>query len=344
MRNPNGYGGVTKMPGNRRKPYRVRITTGWSDEGRQQYKVLGYFATQKEALMALSAYHENPYDLNLKTATFSDIYEKWSAEKYPKISRSGVTSYQAAYKLCGSLYHMRFADIRKSHMQAVVDHCGRGPATQKNLRTLFNQLFTHAMENDDAITKNYASFVTSQANVRASDRIPFSEAEIQTLWDNLGRMDHIDTTLIMIYTGWRIGELLLLSPDDIHLNSPTPYMRGGIKTNAGKNRVVPIHPRILPLVQQHIKPGKPALLLNEKGRPMSYDNFYNEKWKKLMEQLHMTHRPHDTRHTFASRADTAGMNKLCIKRIMGHSSVDITDKIYTHKEIEELYSEILKLP
>lgn len=29
MKNPNGYGGISKLPGNRRKPYRVRLTAGW---------------------------------------------------------------------------------------------------------------------------------------------------------------------------------------------------------------------------------------------------------------------------------------------------------------------------
>ena len=29
MRLPNGFGNVSKLPGNRRKPYRVRVTVGW---------------------------------------------------------------------------------------------------------------------------------------------------------------------------------------------------------------------------------------------------------------------------------------------------------------------------
>lgn len=47
MKNPNGYGGVSKLPGNRRRPYRVRLTTGWQQEGgkrRQKYHTLGYYA------------------------------------------------------------------------------------------------------------------------------------------------------------------------------------------------------------------------------------------------------------------------------------------------------------
>ena len=71
---------------------------------------------------------------------------------------------------------------------------------------------------------------------------------------------------------------------------------------------------------------------------MAYWNFYHEKFEKIIEQLEMDkkHRPHDTRHTFATMMDRTPANKLCIKRILGHASKDITDKVYTHKDIKEL--------
>ena len=34
--------------------------------------------------------------------------------------------------------------------------------------------------------------------------------------------------------------------------------------------------------------------------------------------------------------NNAGANKVSIQRIMGHASKDITDKVYTHKDIAEL--------
>ena len=60
-----------------------------------------------------------------------------------------------------------------------------------------------------------------------------------------------------------------------------------------------------------------------------------------MEKLELgNHKPHDCRHTFASLMDAADANKLCIKRIMGHASPDITDSVYTHKTIDELIQAI----
>ena len=67
MKLPNGYGSVTKLSGNRRKPYLARVTLGWiTDEqtGKtvQNRVPLGTFKTKKEALQALSGaplYHHN---------------------------------------------------------------------------------------------------------------------------------------------------------------------------------------------------------------------------------------------------------------------------------------------
>ena len=58
MRLPNGYGGIVKLSGKRRKPYAVRITTEYTDNGGQKYKYLDYFATRREALACLEEYNK----------------------------------------------------------------------------------------------------------------------------------------------------------------------------------------------------------------------------------------------------------------------------------------------
>ena len=59
-----------------------------------------------------------------------------------------------------------------------------------------------------------------------------------------------------------------------------------------------------------------------------------------MQTLGMEHLPHDGRHTFASIANTAVVNSVSIKLIMGHSSQDITERVYTHKAIDELLAAV----
>ena len=55
MKLPNGYGSVTKLSGNRRKPYLARVTLGWTTDEQtgktvQNRVPLGTFKTKKEAL------------------------------------------------------------------------------------------------------------------------------------------------------------------------------------------------------------------------------------------------------------------------------------------------------
>ncbi|MGN1119331.1 MAG: hypothetical protein ACI4Q4_03165 [Oscillospiraceae bacterium] len=54
MRQPNGFGSVYKLPGKRRKPWRVRKTKGWiideeTGQTRQEFINIGYYATRQEA-------------------------------------------------------------------------------------------------------------------------------------------------------------------------------------------------------------------------------------------------------------------------------------------------------
>lgn len=333
MKNPNGYGCVFKLSGNRRKPYGIRITVGWDENNKQLYRYLGYYKERTDAMIALADYNKNPYSLDSATVTFEEVFKKWSAEKFNKIAHKSANSYLAAYKYCESLYQMRFVDIRTAHLQSVIDTSNREFPTRKIIKTLFNQLFNFALAND-VVAKDYSPFVDIGKKPSKTTRKPFSTKEIEKLFENVHRMDFVDTVLIMIFTGVRVGELLDIRNETVDIGNRT--MRGGSKTEAGKDRLIPINKKILPFIQARFEQGHEFLVVNHENEQMRYWNYYEEKWKKIMEQLEMDHKPHDCRHTFASLMDSAGANKLCIKRIMGHASKDITDKVYTHKDIAEL--------
>jgi integrase len=333
IKNPNGYGCVFKLSGKRRKPFGVRITTGWNDDGKQLYRNLGYHKTRPDAMIALAEYNKNPYSMEAATVTFAEVFEGWSEQKYSKATKSTINGYNAAYKLSSEIHDIKFVEIKKPHMQSVIDQCERGHGTIKKIKVLFNQLFKYALETD-IVTKDYSKFVEIGKDESESTRKPFTQEEIEFLFSNVDRMDFIDTVLIMIFTGLRIGELLLMETANVDIDNRT--MKGGLKTAAGKNRIIPINKKILQFVAKWKSEGHEFLVTNHEDKQMRYWNYYEEKWKTLMVQLELDHRPHDCRHTFATLMDNAGANKVSIKRIMGHASTDITDKVYTHKDIAEL--------
>ena len=97
MKNPNGYGGISKLPGNRRKPYRVRLTAGWQyqTDGKplQKYHTLGYYTSRRAALIALADYNKRPYDLNLQHITLGELYNQWYDKHTVRLSRSSRCSF-----------------------------------------------------------------------------------------------------------------------------------------------------------------------------------------------------------------------------------------------------------
>lgn len=52
------------------------------------------------------------------------------------------------------------------------------------------------------------------------------------------------------------------------------------------------------------------------------------------------HFPHDGRHTCKTRLDNAGVNPTTAKLILGHSSNDVEERVYTHKTTKQLIEAI----
>ena len=334
MKNPNGYGSVVKLSGNRRKPYVVRKTDGWNDNGYPIYIVIGYFATREEGMIALAEYNKNPYDIDRRNMTLKELYDKWSETILPKLGSALQKSLKAAYKHITKLDDIKYRDIRSYQMQEMIDGCGRGSSTQSSIKNLWGHLDKYALEMD-VIDKMYSQ-LTDKAPAEESHKTPFSEEEIKTLWEHKSE-PWIDTILIMLYSGWRITEFLTLETANIDLKEQT--MKGGIKTRNGKNRIVPIHPMILKFIKARFKEDSKFLILDEDGNPMT-DQVYRKIYTSTLEKYGMKHIPHETRHTFRTRLDSAGANKKCIDLMMGHKSIDIGERVYTHKTIEELRTAI----
>lgn len=77
MKNPNGYGSVARLSGNRRKPFWVRKTVGWNEKGHPIYETIGYTATREEGNMLLAAYNKNPWDVDRAKITLQELFDLW---------------------------------------------------------------------------------------------------------------------------------------------------------------------------------------------------------------------------------------------------------------------------
>jgi len=189
----------------------------------------------------------------------------------------------------------------------------------------------------EIINKDYSAlFSQSSGENKEQKKFPFSDEEVQTLWEHK-EFPFCDLVLVALYTGLRAKELLLLENSNIDLDNDT--MVGGMKTTAGTNRMVPIHPLIKYIIIDHYNIDNQYLFLNERSESMSYDQYLG-RFKKIMGFFHMKHSPHETRHTFITKAKEVGIDDNVIKLIVSHEIRDITEKVYTHRNVDELKSEI----
>lgn len=340
MKLPNGFGSVYKLSGKRRNPWCARKTVGWTyDEQKGKsfpiYQFIGYYPSRQEALTALVDYNKDPYDLRLNTITFAEVYEKWSDIHFEKVSRSNVNGYKASYNLCDGIKDMKFVEIKLDHLQKVVDESGKNSPTLRKLKVMFGLIYDYAVmheivSQDKRDMVRYVD-IKKAGNPNAFNRKPFSKKEIDMVWKSYKGNEYLTVVLILIYTGCRIGELLDLEKKDVHLKERWFYVKES-KTSSGI-REVPIAEKIVPFFEHWMQKDCDHLICTPDLKPFLYRNYYDSYWTPFMENLHLTHRPHDTRHTCISLLTEAGVDERIIKKIVGHKGQGVTETVYTHLDL-----------
>ena len=345
MKMPNGYGTVYKLSGNRRKPYIARITTGFEivinkktekEVSKQLYKTIGYFEDKPSAIDALAKHRFQPV-VPKANITLKELYEEWSKNKYEdEISKQTIGSYSAGWKHLSKYGNIKFKELRTSHLQSIVNDCrkeGMSRSTLQKIKIVANMLYNYAIEND-MTNKNYAKFIKIKKEGPEEKEI-FNDIEIKKITDAAGTTEWADTILILIYTGMRISELLELTIFNIDLEKQ--IITGGIKTDAGKNRTIPINPKIYSYIKKWYETGGTRLICDTNKIGLSARKYREDYYRPALEKIGVrTLEPHSCRHTLASMLSKAGANTKSIQDIMGHSDYALTANIYTHKDLEEL--------
>lgn len=308
MKNPNGYGSVIRIKDRPlRKPWKAIVTLGWKIDGskeKQIKKCIGYFETKEDGLIALADYHRNGCDDN---STVKEVYEAWKAES--TWSDATERAYKAAYGHLKGIEAKPLKTLRVDDLEKILD--GVGASTRNHVKIVLKGIYSYAMRHE-IVSKDYSSLVKRYRSTEVKkEKVPFTKDEIQTLWKDGSTI--ANSVLVAIYSGWRWNELMSFTIDG-------DCMVGGSKTEAGKNRIVPIHHKIVPIVDKMY-------------RTPSYDQFRKE-FDKLMRKHKMVHVPHETRHTTATLL--YGQDEHLVKLILGHSEKDITKGTYTHNTIEQL--------
>lgn len=368
---PNGFGCIRKLSGNRTNPYAVYPPSpGITESGSPiTQPALCYVSDWYTGFHALLEYRNGTFDaekfadyyitdsdteynivqkiiasyntskrLASKDISFSQVYELFYADKFEnpcnkkKFSDQSKKAYKWAYKQCTALYDKPMKSIAKGDMQSIIDNCALGYGSLNNLKNLFGQMFRYSLQNG-IVETDYSQFVTINIEKDFESGEPFTENELNILWANKENRE-VQIILLMIYTGMRIGELKVVAID-----FEEQCFRGGLKTAAGKERIIPFPDSIIDCIK------------NFDQESFHAGTFRDKKFYPLIQSIGMPpltngkkHTPHDCRHTFSWLCDKYGVDELSKHLLMGHSlGKDVEKSVYGHRTIDQLREEINKL-
>ena len=224
--------------------------------------------------------------------TFADVYEFWRAERCEGangLTEKGKESYAVAYKHFAGLKDKKFRSLKTADYQKVVDEqiaAEKSRSSTEKDRQLISQLCKWAMR-EETITVNYAQFL----NLAKSEKVEkptFNELEVAKIEKAAPTSDAAKLVVMLLSTGMRIGELFSLPAIDVH----DSYCIGGEKTEAGRNRVIPIRPEGRAYFQYFKRrSGDDRLLVEGYSGNQNARNFRNRDYYDLLEQLELKKEP-----------------------------------------------------
>ena len=369
-RRARGTGTVYFRKDNKTNPY----TAASYASGKRVY--LGAYPTKTAATRALQEYEYNP--VTCFNITLEQLHKEWQDIAYKSIGKSMQENYNAAWRKLSPLYKRKFRDIRTGEMQAIIDYYesphqeqgangklkyidenGKGTYTDTGtpkmceglkhsalhkLKCLLTSMYTYAMKND-IIHKNYAEFIELPPKNETS-RSRFTDVQLEKLRQSIGIVPYADYIYAMCYLNFRVSEFLELTSDSYKVvDDEIAVFVGGKKTEAGTDRVVPIHPKIKSIVADCIAKNGETIFCDNDGKAMTSDQFRRKYFYPAITALGLPDdlTPHSCRRTFSTRMSAAGARQEDIIALMGHTDFEVDIKHYINQEAKTLYNAITKM-
>ncbi len=348
-RRAKGTGSIKCLKG-RRKPYLALAPSRFDKKGNQINDFIGYFETYGEADTAIQDYlkskkKKNQFD---DKTTLHDVYLLLENQKKKQgLVKSSFVAFVTSYNHLEPLKDTPFNELSVFDFQDLIDDMIEDPNVPSSfsklskIRSIIKQLYDIAIMNNLA-TVNYAKYIDLR-NLSDGKIPPFPDEDIHTLFQN--DYDRIaKSSLILIYTGLRISAFLELKKAD-NVKLEKNIIIGGSKTEAGKNRIIPIHPLIKPYIEYfyHEFP-KSKYFFSRNGEKVSSDYYRKYYHRPLIKRHKLSDlNPHSFRHNFASNMRKYGVTDKAIELMMGHTDVKFTDERYVSLDIDYLTKELEKV-
>lgn len=316
-RRGNGQGTIYKLPSGK---YQAIVTLGYTtDENGKLHrkKRTKVFSTKRDAIAALPTLKT---DIQPEDISLSILYNQYTqTTEYKNLSLSLRQRYDAAWKRWSPIEYRGIASLTVADIESQIKKASVSYYTAFEMSTLLSHLYKIAIK-QEICQVNKTSSIDLPYETPKPKRLVWGKDDIAAFWAALPDHPFVAYILIMCYAGLRIGELSTIEIKNINLNES--YMIGGIKSDAGIDRQIPIHAKIKPLIAELCQKNKKYLC------EMSQRSFMRRYWETIAQLKVRHYPPHTCRHWYFSAMTAAGIQGGIIAEVGGHANFLTTLKNY----------------
>lgn len=320
-----------------------------------------YGKTDKEIDEKIRAYEMQALLGKLDDNTMLDFWAtKWfQTSKEGKVAHATEQSYRNALNvhILPYFHNKKISDIKPIHIQEFINtKADKSNSLQHDILITLNQIFNSAVQNGMIVKSPMVDI--KKCGVETKEREALTRVSQNQLIESVKGTRAELFINIALYTGLRRGEILALTWEDIDFKDRILNVNKAAyfeinkaiiketKTKAG-NRQIPIPYQLLELLKMESKENE-YIVSDVKGRLMS-----KIALKRMFEVSKVSINPHKLRHTYCTNLYTAGIDLKTAQYLMGHSSIAVTAKIYTHldkshvksaqEKLDEYYKSVSKV-
>lgn len=295
-------------------------------EGRKRKRTKSRtFVKRSDALLSLGTFGVD--EVKPKDMTLAELWHEYAhGREYDALSKSQRDKLGYAWERWSALSHRSISSLTVADIEDHIENKTSSFYPARDMKVCLSHLYDIALKKEIVSMRktDYADLPYDQPKAK---RECWTQEEVDALWADLPSHPFTGYILIMCYAGLRYGELSTIPAENIDLDNSV--MIWGIKSDAGIDREIPIHPRIMPIIRDMLS-SHPEKLLT-----IPENDFYARYWATV-DRLGLRHLPpHTCRHYFFSRLTAAGVQGGIIAEVGGHASYLTTLKNYVRIPLQD---------
>lgn len=272
--------------------------------------------------------------------TFAEIAKAWQDAKWEGFAYGTRNCYRSSIERAVAAFgDVPHSKVTPQDIQILLEQMREQKYSQKAVKTqktVVSTIYRYAMLHGMA-TSNPATVCEIPRGLSKEVREPPSEDDMKII--------EADTSWlypqVLLWTGCRRGEALALTYEDfdfeemlvnidkeIIFESNEPRLVHRTKTEAGKRKVP-----LLDILADQIPRNKKGQLFKNTLRT------FKTEWAHYCKRLGIDVTPHQFRHAYATMLYDAGVDVKSAQKLLGHSSIKMTQDVYTHIKESRLKSD-----